>query len=232
MKFALRERTRLAALRVRDDVLVLQTLLWADEVREAAFPSLDDEARVTDKELAMSAQLVASFEADFTPEEYEDDYQAQLRQLIEAKLEQGDALDTAETFGEQPKESEGAEVIDLMEALRKSVASSKSSRASGGKASGSGSGSRSGSGSGVDREVRFRPRELVVGQGVERFPVDEREQELGHEGEGGVEAGREEEHEPRRLHEGEVDHLEDDPEEGVRLAPGGGRAPRDPGRVR
>lgn len=148
VKFALRQRTRLAALRVRDDVLVLQTLLWADEVREAAFPSLDDEARVTDKELAMSAQLVASFEADFTPEDYEDDYQAQLRQLIEAKLEQGDALDTAETFGEQPEESEGAEVIDLMEALRKSVASSKSSRASGGKASGSGSGSRSGSGSG------------------------------------------------------------------------------------
>ncbi|WP_144682330.1 Ku protein [Cellulosimicrobium sp. TH-20] len=147
VKFALRQRTRLAALRVRDDVLVLQTLLWADEVREAAFPSLDDEAKVTDKELAMSAQLVASFEADFTPEEYEDDYQAQLRQLIEAKLEQGDALDTAETFGEQPEESEGAEVIDLMEALRKSVASSKSSRASGGKASGSGSGSQSGSGS-------------------------------------------------------------------------------------
>ncbi len=148
VKFALRQRTRLAALRVRDDVLVLQTLLWADEVREAAFPSLDDEAKVTDKELAMSAQLVASFEADFTPEEYEDDYQAQLRQLIDAKLEQGDALDTAETFGEQPEESEGAEVIDLMEALRKSVASSKSSRASGGKASGSGSGSRSGSRSG------------------------------------------------------------------------------------
>ncbi|WP_264030618.1 Ku protein [Cellulosimicrobium sp. SH8] len=136
VKFALRQRTRLAAMRVRDDVLVLQTLLWADEVREAAFPSLDDEAKVTDKELAMSAQLVASFEADFTPEEYEDDYQVQLRQLIEAKLEQGDALDTAETFGEQPEEGEGAEVIDLMEALRKSVASSKSGRASGSGSSG------------------------------------------------------------------------------------------------
>lgn len=145
VKFALRQRTRLAAMRVRDDVLVLQTLLWADEVREAAFPSLDDEAKVTDKELAMSAQLVASFEADFTPEEYEDDYQAQLRQLIEAKLEQGDALDTAETFGEQPEEGEGAEVIDLMEALRKSVASSKSSRSSG---SGSSGGSTAKGGSG------------------------------------------------------------------------------------
>ncbi len=145
VKFALRQRTRLAAMRVRDDVLVLQTLLWADEVREAAFPSLDDEAKVTDKELAMSAQLVASFEADFTPEEYEDDYQVQLRQLIEAKLEQGDALDTAETFGEQPEEGEGAEVIDLMEALRKSVASSKSSRA-GGSGSSGGSTAKGGSG--------------------------------------------------------------------------------------
>ena len=145
VKFALRQRTRLAAMRVRDDVLVLQTLLWADEVRDAAFPSLDDEAKVTDKELAMSAQLVTSFEADFTPEEYEDDYQAQLRQLIEAKLEQGDALDTAETFGEQPEEGEGAEVIDLMEALRKSVASSKSSRTSG---SGSSGGSTAKGGSG------------------------------------------------------------------------------------
>lgn len=151
VKFALRQRTRLAAMRVRDDVLVLQTLLWADEVREAAFPSLDDEAKVTDKELAMSAQLVASFEADFTPEEYEDDYQVQLRRLIEAKLEQGDALDTAETFGEQPEEGEGAEVIDLMEALRKSVASSKSSRAGGSStkssgASGSGTTAKRGSG--------------------------------------------------------------------------------------
>ncbi|MHA7134117.1 non-homologous end joining protein Ku [Oerskovia turbata] len=125
VKFALRQRTRLAALRVRDDVLVLQTLLWADEVREAAFPTLDEPAKVSAKELAMSSQLVESFAADFTPEEYEDDYQAQLRQLIEAKIEKGEALDTAETFGEQEEKGEGAEVIDLMEALRRSVESSR-----------------------------------------------------------------------------------------------------------
>jgi DNA end-binding protein Ku len=125
VKFALRQRTRLAALRVRDDVLVLQTLLWADEVREAAFPTLDEPAKVSAKELAMSSQLVESFAADFTPEEYEDDYQAQLRQLIEAKIEKGEALDTAETFGEQEEAGEGAEVIDLMEALRRSVESSR-----------------------------------------------------------------------------------------------------------
>ncbi|MGF0117288.1 Ku protein [Promicromonospora sp. Marseille-Q5078] len=124
VKFALRQRTRLAAMRVRDEVLVIQTLLWADEVREAAFPSLDGSVTVSDKELAMSGQLVASYEADFAPEDYEDEYQAQLRLLIDAKIEQGEALDTSETFGEQP-EKEDADVIDLMEALRRSVSGSK-----------------------------------------------------------------------------------------------------------
>jgi DNA end-binding protein Ku len=130
VKFALRQRTSLAALRVRGDVLVLQTLLWADEVREADFPSLSDDVRVSEKELAMSSQLVTSFESDFTPEQFTDEYQAQLRQLIEAKLERGEAVDSAETFGEQP-ESGGAEVIDLMEALRKSVAEAKARKGGG-----------------------------------------------------------------------------------------------------
>jgi len=126
VKFALRQRTRLAALRVRDEVLVLQTLLWADEIREAAFPALDEPAKVSEKELTMSAQLVSSFEADFTPEDYEDEYQVQLRKLVEAKLESGESVDTAATFGEAAEgDGEGAEVVDLMEALKRSVAESK-----------------------------------------------------------------------------------------------------------
>ncbi|WP_277211599.1 Ku protein [Isoptericola croceus] len=124
VKFALRQRTRLAALRVREEVLTLQTLLWADEIREAEFPSLDASTSVSDKELAMSAQLVASYESDFTPEDYTDEYQIQLRQLIDAKIEKGDTLDPAETFGEKD-EGEGGEVIDLMDALRRSVEGAK-----------------------------------------------------------------------------------------------------------
>lgn len=132
VKFALRQRTRLAALRVRDEVLVLQTLLWADEIREAAFPSLDEPAKVSEKELQMSAQLVSSFEADFTPEDYEDEYQVQLKKLVDAKLEAGESVDTAATFGEAAEEEgEGAEVVDLMEALKRSVAESKSKAKSG-----------------------------------------------------------------------------------------------------
>ena len=127
VKFALRQRTSLAALRVRGDVLVLQTLLWADEVREADFPSLDQKVDISDRELAMSKQLVDSFAADFAPEQYTDEYQVQLRQLVEAKLERGEAVVSAATFG-QPAEEGGAEVIDLMDALRKSVAEAKAKR--------------------------------------------------------------------------------------------------------
>jgi DNA end-binding protein Ku len=119
--FALRDKTRLGALRVRGDVLMLQSLLWDDEVREAKFPSLDEKVRVSDKELEMSSALVDSFASDFTPDEYSDDYQEQLRALIDAKLEHGDSVDTEATFGETAEEAGGGEVIDLMEALRRSV---------------------------------------------------------------------------------------------------------------
>jgi DNA end-binding protein Ku len=137
VRFSLRQKTRLAALRVRGDVLVLQTLLWADEVREAAFPALDESVRISAKELELSASLVESFSSDFDPEEFTDEYQQELRTLIEAKLEQGDALDTSETFGEQEEEQAGGEVIDLMAALRASVEKSRAAREGGGsKASG------------------------------------------------------------------------------------------------
>lgn len=120
VKFALRQKTRLAALRVRGDVLMLQTLLWEDEVREAAFPALDEDVRVSAKEREMSAALVESFSSDFKPEDFTDEYQEQLRTLIEAKLEQSETLDTEATFGEEGEE-EGGKVLDLMEALRRSV---------------------------------------------------------------------------------------------------------------
>lgn len=119
--FALRQKTRLGALRVHGDVLMLQSLLWSDEVREATFPALDERVRITAKELEMSSALVDSFASDFSPEDFTDDYQEQLRTLIDAKLEQGEALDTDVTFGEQPEKESGGEVIDLMEALRRSV---------------------------------------------------------------------------------------------------------------
>ncbi|PPG39212.1 Ku protein [Pseudoclavibacter sp. RFBA6] len=120
--FSLRQKSRLGALRTRGDVLMLQSLLWDDEVREANFASLDERVRISAKELKMSASLVDSFAADFAPDRFTDDYQEQLQQLIDAKLAEGDALDTAATFGETEDDGEsGGEVIDLMDALRRSI---------------------------------------------------------------------------------------------------------------
>ncbi|MFF3038029.1 non-homologous end joining protein Ku [Arthrobacter citreus] len=130
VQFSLRQKSRLGALRVRGDVLTLQTLLWEDEVREAAFPSLEESVRISAKELEMSSALVDSFSSDFDPSEFTDEYQEQLRTLIEAKLEKGEALDTQETFGEEA-EDEGGKVLDLMEALRRSVEKNRDKSASG-----------------------------------------------------------------------------------------------------
>jgi DNA end-binding protein Ku len=121
VQFALREKTRLGALRIKDDVLVLQSLLWPDEVREANFPALDASIKISPQEREMSAALVESMAADFDPDHFTDDYQIQLRTLIEAKLEKGDSLDTDETFGVEAGEGGKGEVIDLMEALKRSL---------------------------------------------------------------------------------------------------------------
>jgi DNA end-binding protein Ku len=129
--FALRQKTRLAALRVRDNVLMLQTLLWDDEVRVAEFPALETNVKISDRELDLSAALVDSFAADFTPGDFTDEYQAQLRLLIEEKLAKGDAIDTDATFGATEEEDAGGgEVLDLMEALRRSVDRSRSGASS------------------------------------------------------------------------------------------------------
>jgi DNA end-binding protein Ku len=129
--FALRQKTRLGALRVHGDVLMLQSLLWDDEVREANFPSLDEKPRVTAAELKMSEQLVESYSTDFSPEKFSDDYQDELRELIAAKLKKGDDVSTEETFGADTAEPDGGgEVLDLMDALKRSVEASRKTKKS------------------------------------------------------------------------------------------------------
>jgi DNA end-binding protein Ku len=143
VNFALRQKTRLAALRVRDDVLVIQTLLWPDEVRAAEFPSLEESVSIKPAELKMASMLVDSFADDFRPEDYTDDYRVELQQLIDAKLEGGEAFPTPE----KEEEGEDAEVVDLLAALQRSVERHKG--ASGGSKSGSSGGSKTGSSGGA-----------------------------------------------------------------------------------
>lgn len=159
VQFALREKTRLGALRIKDDVLVLQSLLWPDEVREANFPSLEADVRISAQERDMSAALVESMAADFDPASFTDDYQVQLRQLIEAKLEQGESLDTEETFGVEAGEGSKGEVIDLMEALKRSLdrkRGSGSAAGSAGEEAGRDSGGAAGEGEEEAKPARKR----------------------------------------------------------------------------
>lgn len=123
VQFTLRQKTRLGVLRVHDDVLLLQGLLWGDEVRAADFSNLDTSVKVSANELKMSSSLVESMSTDFDPDKFTDEYQVQLQQLIDAKLESGDDIDTEATFGAQDDDAddEGGDVIDLMAALRASV---------------------------------------------------------------------------------------------------------------
>ena len=127
--FAMRNKTRLAALRVRGDVLVIQTMIWPDEVRDAAFPALDEQPTISDKELAMSASLVESMAEDFDASAFTDDYTAQLKQLIDAKLTGGESFTAVE------QEEETTDVVDLVAALRKSVEERKKAREAAKKAS-------------------------------------------------------------------------------------------------
>jgi DNA end-binding protein Ku len=120
--FALRNKTRLAALRVKDfskrDVMVIHTLLWPDEIRDPDFPVLDKKVDIKPAELKMAGQVVDSMADDFSPDRYHDDYQDQLRELVEAKLEGGEAF----TSEEKPKElDETEDVSDLLAKLEASV---------------------------------------------------------------------------------------------------------------
>lgn len=119
--FTLRSKTRLGVLRVRGDVIVLQGLRWADELREPEFEIPD--SRVSKKEQDMASSLVDSYSEDFEPQRFTDEYQQQLQTLIEEKLESGEEIDTDATFGDVDEEDDDGEgnVVDLMEALKKSV---------------------------------------------------------------------------------------------------------------
>jgi DNA end-binding protein Ku len=124
--FSLRNKTRLAALRVKDfskrNVMVIHTLLWPDEIRDPDFPVLDKEVEIKPAELKMAGQVVESMTDDFHPDQFRDDYQAQLYELVQAKLEGGEAF----SVEEQPADlDETEDVSDLLAKLEASVKARK-----------------------------------------------------------------------------------------------------------
>jgi DNA end-binding protein Ku len=122
VKVALRSRESIALIRVVDDVLLLQTLLWPDEVRDAGFAAPPDEIRVSDAEVAMASMFIDQMSGEFDAAAHTDAYREALEKVVEAKLS-GVAI--AEEAGEAPKQ---AEVVDLVAALRASVEAAKKRR--------------------------------------------------------------------------------------------------------
>jgi DNA end-binding protein Ku len=122
VKVALRQRETLAVLRVREKVIVLQTLLWPDEVRNADFDVLDGDVELRPQELAMAQSLVESLSADFDADQFEDQYARAVADLVEAKLE------GVEPAAAPAAETGSTEVVDLLTALQRSVERARSAR--------------------------------------------------------------------------------------------------------
>lgn len=158
--FTLRQKTRLAAMRVRDGMLVLQTLLWPDEVRSVSFESLEEAKAPRPQEIKMAETLVESMSDDFDPDQYTDEYQVELRRLLEEAIARGDGK-IAER-AEEPATDSDAEVVDLVAALQRSLEASgaraegKSGSRRGGKSSGTKSGAEKSSGTTKARKTTQR----------------------------------------------------------------------------
>ena len=125
-KVAIRQREALATLRVREDVLVLETLLWPDEIRTPDFKFLDENVDVRSQELKMAASLIDTMTEDFDPSAYRDSYREALEALVQAKIEGNDVVRPAGLGISADKPSGPA---DLTETLRASVAAAKANRA-------------------------------------------------------------------------------------------------------
>jgi DNA end-binding protein Ku len=115
---ALRQRESLATLRTRDGLLVLETLLWPDEIRTPDFAFLDDDIEVRSQELKMAASLIDSMTVDFDPDEYHDHYREALQELVNAKVEGREVV--------QPEAAiEPSEPTSLADALKASLAAAR-----------------------------------------------------------------------------------------------------------
>ena len=116
-KVSFRDKEHIAALRFKDDAFVLETMFWPDEVRQADFGGVDVATDVRDQELTMARQLIDSLTSEWAPEQFSDAYRDALLQIVEAKLN-GQEIEVVEP-------EQAATVVDLMEALKASVAAAK-----------------------------------------------------------------------------------------------------------
>jgi DNA end-binding protein Ku len=127
-RFVLRTKQYLATMRAKDGVLVLSTMLYADEVVDMAtldVPTAED-TKPTERELSMAEQLVASLSTEFDPSKYHDTYREQVIELINRKAD-------GEVIAAPAEPAAAAPVVDLMAALEASLAAAKTAGKGNGK---------------------------------------------------------------------------------------------------
>jgi DNA end-binding protein Ku len=122
VKVAIRNREQLATLRVREGVIVLETMIWPDEVRAADFGFLDEDIELRPQERQMARSLVESMSGEFDAEQFTDNYREALQEVIEAKVEGREVVEAEE------RQPTAGNVVDLMSALRASVEAAKHGR--------------------------------------------------------------------------------------------------------
>ena len=129
VKVALRQRETLGLLRVRDDIIVLQTMLWPDEVRVPDFQTLADGVTLRPQELQMASVLIDSLGGEFDPSQFDDEYKKAVEDLIDYKRTHGGArpVPAAATAAGEP-------IGDLLTALKRSVEEARATRSGGSKA--------------------------------------------------------------------------------------------------
>jgi DNA end-binding protein Ku len=116
-KVAFREKEHLAALRFKDEVFVLETMFWPDEIRATEFEVLDKKVSVRPQEVQMAKSLIDNLTSDFTPDEFTDEYREALLGIVEKKIA-GEEIEVV-------PEPEPTKVVDLMDALKASVERTK-----------------------------------------------------------------------------------------------------------
>ncbi len=122
VKVAIRNREQLATLRVREGVIVLETMIWPDEIRAPEFAFLDEDVELRAQERQMASSLVESMSGDFDPTAYTDDYRVALQEMIDAKVAGREVVEPEQA------EPRADNVVDLMAALRASVDAAKHGR--------------------------------------------------------------------------------------------------------
>jgi DNA end-binding protein Ku len=120
-KVAIRERDYLATLRAEDDVIVMETMFWPDEIREPAFEELQEDVTITPEEQKMAEMIIENLTGTFDPTAWHDESREAVEAMAQRKLEGQEVV--------TPESPQPTGVVDLMDALKASVEATKAKRA-------------------------------------------------------------------------------------------------------